>query len=64
MKVKAIFSVEFELAERQPENAAVAALARGRGGLIERIGRGIGAGPTGVKRGSVKADIISSETAE
>jgi hypothetical protein len=59
MKVQATIEVEFELEAGQPQNAARAALLRGIGDLRHGIEFGSGAGPTGVKRGSVKADIVS-----
>ena len=48
--------------EGQPENAAKAALLRGLGELRRSIEFGTGTGmPTGVKRGSVRADIVKKE---
>jgi hypothetical protein len=59
MKVRATIEVEFELDEGQPENAARAALLRGLGDLRHGIEFGSGGIPTGVKRGSTKAEIVS-----
>jgi hypothetical protein len=57
-KVMATIEVEFELAEGQAENAATAALARGVGMLAHSIEYGAtGSEKTGVKRGSVRANI-------
>jgi hypothetical protein len=62
MKVQATIDVEFEMNEGQPENAAKAALLRGLGELRRGIEFGTGTGmPTGVKRGSVRADIVTKE---
>jgi len=62
MKMRATIDVEFEMNEGQPENAAKAALLRGLGELRRGIELGTGTGmPTGVKRGSVRADIVQEE---
>jgi hypothetical protein len=62
MKIKATIDVEFEMDRGQPENAADAALARGRAELHRAIERGITGMPTGVKRGSVKVAVTRQET--
>jgi hypothetical protein len=61
MKVQATIDIEFEMNEGQPENAAKAALLRGLGDLRRGIEFGTGNMPTGVKRGSVRADIVQEE---
>jgi hypothetical protein len=61
MKVQATIDIEFEMNEGQPENAAKAALLRGLGDLRRSIEFGVGNMPTGVKRGSVRADIAQEE---
>ena len=62
MKVRATIDIEFEMNEGQSENAAKAALLRGLGELRCGVELGVGTGmPTGVKRGSVKADIVQEE---
>ncbi len=62
MKMRATIDVEFEMNEGPPENAAKAALLRGLGELRLGIELGTGTGmPTGVKRGSVRADIVEEE---
>jgi hypothetical protein len=59
MKVRATIDIEFEMTEGQPENAAEAALLRGLGDLRRGIEFGAGTGmSTGVKRASVRADIV------
>jgi len=60
MKIKATIEVEFD--RGQPENAANAALARGRTELHRAIERGITSMPTGVRRGSVKVAVTHQET--
>ena len=62
MKIKATIEVEFEMDRGQPENAASAALARGRTELHRAIERGITSMPTGVRRGSVKVAVTRQET--
>jgi hypothetical protein len=62
MKIKATIEVEFEMDRGQPENAASAALARGRTELHRSIERGITSMPTGVRRGSVKVAVTRQET--
>jgi hypothetical protein len=61
MKVRATVEIEFEMNEGQPENAARAALRRGLGNLTIGIELGVGSMPTGVKRGSGRADIVQEE---
>jgi hypothetical protein len=62
MKVRATIDLEFEMNEGQPENAANAALQRGLGNLKIGIEFGVGSGmSTGVKRGSVRADVAQKE---
>lgn len=62
MKVRATIDIEFEMNEGQPENAAKAALLRALGDLRRGIEFGAGTGmPTGVKRGSVRADVVQEE---
>jgi hypothetical protein len=62
MKIKATIEVEFEMDRGQPENAANAALARGRTELHRAIERGITSMPTGVRRESVKVAVTRQET--
>jgi hypothetical protein len=62
MKMEATIKVEFEAEPGQPENALAFALARG----LDRLKIGIeygtpGAGRTGIKRGSVKAEIVDKK---
>jgi hypothetical protein len=61
MKVTATIEVEFEMDQGQPENAAYAALARGRGELQIAIEYGVQGMPTGVKRGSARATITRQQ---
>jgi hypothetical protein len=63
MKVRATIEVGFELDEGQPEHAARAALLRGLGDLRHGIEFGSGGIPTGVKRGSIKAEIVNEHVA-
>lgn len=58
MKMKATIKVEFETNEGQPENALEAALLRGRCELADAIELGSSGHPTGIKRGSVKTEIV------
>jgi hypothetical protein len=59
-KMTATIEVEFELAEGQPESVAVGALARGVGMLATSI-EGVTGGPSGVKKGSVRARIADQQ---
>jgi hypothetical protein len=61
MKVRATINLVFEMNEGQPENAAKAALSRGLGGLRRDVEFGTGSMPTGVKRGSVRAEIVQEK---
>jgi hypothetical protein len=61
MKVTATIEVEFEMDQGQPENAANAALARGRGELQIAIEHGVQGIRTGVKRGSARATITRQQ---
>jgi hypothetical protein len=64
MKVRATLEVEFEMAPGQPENAANAALARGRGELQRAIEHGITSLPTGVNARSTRVTITHQEITE
>jgi hypothetical protein len=60
MKMRATIEVEFEVDEGHTEDEAQVALIRGRSELVRGIEYGvIGAGPTGIKRGSTKATVVS-----
>jgi hypothetical protein len=58
-KMSATVHVEFELNQGQPEESAHTALNGGVGALKLAIERGVtGASQTGVKQGSVQAQIV------
>ena len=63
MKVRATINIEFEMNEGQPENAGRAALLRGLGGLRRDVEFGTSSMQTGVRRGSVRADVVKEEIA-